>query len=540
MNEIAKTITSFEPFKSLNLEQEKTDIELDFRVLEYKIYAYNGKNLSNIYSFEELDVFDDDEFYLKQYDVLSQQYLIEFYPKSENNSFRFILETNKNITKVKAKFVCDEALEYYEGIKNDIMQALYKAMLKNKMLILRLNKKLDFYLDIFIETLRQGKQNLEPLQFMLCEGIEPLACQESKDIIHKKITENDDFQPVSPNFLLFEHIYGKIGRKGRDMCGNFIDFEHINIENPFKIKDESIYEDFTETSVKYYSACYGFLFKDAEGYYSITDTLKVHNAFLENYNKGHLEADTVYIKNLSHSKVNAKNIYVERCTESIIEAENIFIENLFNGNKLYPKKNLVIQNKCRIQNTINITSTSVFPGVDLDKEYQDIRNLSYTMSMDFKKISGEMKKLYDYLIANQARIIKLKKYIQDNERSGGYSTYLTSINMYNDNLQKYEELVKKYEEFAKLKYQVDYRMETLQRVFFNVKIYIPAKEIDESNIIRLKIGKFNSKYILGAADKQKHFYCNYEQKEIRITDAYSEQDINNIKDLFKSVRGFQQ
>ncbi|MCX2683075.1 hypothetical protein OQH60_04260 [Campylobacter sp. MIT 21-1685] len=526
----SKTLTSFDPFESLKLEQEKTDIKLDFTILEIQTCASNN-SINKIYSLDELDIFYDDEYYIKKYDVLSQQYLIKISPKNKKTIFRFILESNKNLTKIRAKCVYSKGLVYYEEIKDDIMQALYKAMIKNKILILRLDKKLNFYLDIFIETLKQGRQKLEPLQFTLCDGVEPLNHKESKTIIHKNCTKNGDFQPVESDSLLFEFIYGKEGRNGRNVCGNLISLENIDLENPFKIKNESIYEKQSERGVRYYSSYYGFLIQDDEGNYSITDTLKVPNCYIENYNKGYLETDTIYIKNLSYSTIVANNVYVERCVGSVIKAKNIFIETLFNNNQLYPKKNLIIQNECKNYNKIHIAS-SVFK---IDQEYHKIQELSSTINMDFKKLSRNIKKIYDYLINNQVRIIKLKKHIENNEQANGHNAHLASINMYNDSLEKYERLVKQYEEFVKIKYRVDYKRESLQKVFSDVKIHIQAKEIYENNTIQVQIGKNRSNYVLKDEDKEKVFYYDYNHKNIKSTQI-NENTIDNIKKIFESIK----
>lgn len=69
-----------------------------------------------------------------------QKFLIEIYPKNQTNSFIVKLKSNLNLTYLKAHIHFLENFKYYPNLKFDIIQSIYNAMIRQKFLILRLDK----------------------------------------------------------------------------------------------------------------------------------------------------------------------------------------------------------------------------------------------------------------------------------------------------------------------------------------------------------------------------------------------------------------
>jgi len=530
-----KTLNSFNPYETLKLEQQNSKSELDFKILDFKTYV-NKSSQTKIYPSDELGLFYSDEFYMKDCDFISQEYSIEIYPKTKSNAFSFSFKNSPNLTHLKALLTFKNDFVYYEGVKEDILQDLYKAMVRNQFLILRLNRKLDSIIEAFLESYKEDQKLVSnTLEFSICNALDPIVPKQDKILFHHPTNPDKSVytRPLERDQLLFEYVFGKQGQAGRNLKGELINTKHIKLENPFKIKDDSIYEEQTEESIRYYSAKYGFLSQDNEGRYCMADILRVHNAFID-IHQGYLEADTVYIKKLEKGTVVAKNVYIESCTQSTIEAENIFIEKLFIANKLYPKKTLVIEKDLRNTNTIVVSPVSMFPDVSFNQEYKHIKSLSVEVNATLRKILAKMKNIYDYLVKNQIRIIKLKQHIESNDSN----VYTKLIDLYDNTIKKYEADVKVYEDLTRLKFQVDSKLDAFEQATFGAKIYIHAKTIGEENVLKLKIANHSAKYVFSSDDGEKlfYFYNQDDKAYIESTEAYNQKEIDEIKLRFNEAR----
>ncbi|EDO8877453.1 DUF342 domain-containing protein, partial [Campylobacter coli] len=143
MNFQVKTLETFNPFESLNHEQANTEQILDFRVIDFKLLCSSVKPAkTKTYERKDFDLFYADNFFVKNYNTIVQKFLIEIYPKKQSFPFTVKLRSNSNLTHLKASINLTENFKYYPNLKFDILQNIYKIMIKQKFLILRLDKNL--------------------------------------------------------------------------------------------------------------------------------------------------------------------------------------------------------------------------------------------------------------------------------------------------------------------------------------------------------------------------------------------------------------
>lgn len=388
--------TTINPFEILEQEQKKVDYKLDFKLIDYEILCKNLKNGNNkVFPRQELKVFNLDDYYVNEYDVFISNFKIKLIKKKFKNKFDIKLKFDKNLMTLQAEIILQEDFVFYNNFKSDLLQEICKAMIKENILLMRFSANFTKNIDAFVLSLENNK-DVKNYVLNVVFGAKIINHEEAELIFHEKLTNveenNLDDNIIEANSLLFEYIFEKKGRDGRDIKGNIcICNKSINSKNIFISHDESIIEKKFEEKIKYYSAYRGFLtFKDdiysikffdqnnklndldekseinnIETSLSIIDSVgptiinaksiiikeqthlksKIYakNAYI-NIHKGYIKADTVYIENLENGVVVAKNVYVKNCIGSKIEADNIYIENIHSNNKFYPKVNFVVAN----------------------------------------------------------------------------------------------------------------------------------------------------------------------------------------------------
>ncbi|EAL2668197.1 DUF342 domain-containing protein [Campylobacter coli] len=618
MNFQVKTLETFNPFESLNHEQANTEQILDFRVIDFKLLCSSVKPAkTKTYERKDFDLFYADDFFVKNYNTIVQKFLIEIYPKKQSFPFTVKLRSNSNLTHLKASINLTENFKYYPNLKFDILQNIYKIMIKQKFLILRLDKNLFDKIDDFILSI-QKSPSIKEIELEIAKGVDKIEHKSDEIIYHRDVNEecfdeNINYdegnycKPIEKNELLFEYIYRILGKEGRNLRGEIL---HLNpiafLDNPFIIKDESIYTEELEDRIKYFSANYGFLNKDHSGY-SVINNLKLSQIGLkttgsiktntdENINleitnfdisddaiksgivnvqasnikvngnvgatklygknisikglthakseifaqdifitthKGTLQADTVYIKNLENGTIIAKNVFVENCMGGKIEAENIYICNLLTDNTLYPRKNLIITNNIKFKNNI-VVSPLVSIENNSDTECENLKNLSLKIKSKLDDTISKMQNYYDYLIKNQIKIIKLQKTKNPSAIEMKFS------NLYHDIIKKYNHLSISYKKIIKLKYQIDAKLNFLNEMVYNVKIYIKAENIGEDNFLKFYPNtntNLELKHHINLKDYEKVLYLEKGQQVsyIKSSHNYSESDIEEIKIIFEKL-----
>ncbi|WP_270989192.1 flagellar assembly protein A [Campylobacter upsaliensis] len=326
-----KTLQTKNPFKVLQTEQEKWDFNLDFRILDFNTFGIKqNPPRSKNYPRTDLEVFYSNDFFVKNYDTIHQEFKIEIFPKTSNNPFKFTLGTNANLTLIKAR-LSYEKIDSNLNINHHLKQALYKTLIKHKILVLRLDRDLERNLDECIALLKEDKA--DGFEFIVARGVSEIPHQNAKLIFHrstkvemsegKTYDERQYSQPVQKDELLFEYMYKKLGKIGRNLRGELLKIEPLEEElNTIKLKDDSIYTKELEDRIQYFSANYGFLTKDIEGF-SVSNSLKVSRVDLKN--TGSIKTDLDKEINVEVSNKNFNDDAVKSGIVNI-KAANVNIE----------------------------------------------------------------------------------------------------------------------------------------------------------------------------------------------------------------------
>ncbi|MEB2822532.1 FapA family protein [Campylobacter upsaliensis] len=326
-----KTLQAKNPFKVLQSEQKECDFDLDFRILDFNTFGIKqNPPRSKNYPRTDLEVFYSDDFFVKNYDTIHQEFKIEIFPKTNENPFKFTLGTNANLTLIKARLNY-EKIDSNLNINHHLKQALYKTLIKHKILILRLDRDLETNLDKCIALLKEDKA--DGFEFIAARGVSEIPHQNAKLIFHRntkvEMSESRTYderqysQPVQKDELLFEYMYRKLGKIGRNLRGELLKIEPLEEElNAIKLKDDSIYTEELEDRIQYFSANYGFLTKDIEGF-SVNNSLKVSKVDLKN--TGSIKTDLDEEINVEVSNKNFNDDAVKSGIVNI-KAANVNIE----------------------------------------------------------------------------------------------------------------------------------------------------------------------------------------------------------------------
>lgn len=77
----AKIVETLHPYEMLKSEQSNTKEELDFKIIDFKIVCTSLKPVKRkVYSKSDLDLFYSDEFFVKNYNNITQEFTIEISP----------------------------------------------------------------------------------------------------------------------------------------------------------------------------------------------------------------------------------------------------------------------------------------------------------------------------------------------------------------------------------------------------------------------------------------------------------------------------
>jgi len=345
MNFQVKTLETLDPFESLKYEQASTEQTLDFRIIDFKLLCSSYRPMkTKTYESKDFDLFYADDFFVTGYDTLMQKFIIELYPKTQKDTFTIKLKSNPSFTYLRACVSFMENFKYYPNLKFDILQSIYKTMVRQKFLILRLDKDLFEKVDTLILSI-QNNPAIKELEFDIAKGVDKIEHQSDEVIYHRNadegcFDENASYdegsycKPVEKNELLFEYIYRILGREGRNLRGEILPLKPIEfLDNPFVITDESIYMEELEDRIKYFSANYGFLNKNHIGY-SVTNTLKVPQVGLKTTGSIKTNADENIVLEITNFDTNDDAI---KSGIVNIQASNIRVNGSVGATKLYGK-----------------------------------------------------------------------------------------------------------------------------------------------------------------------------------------------------------
>lgn len=148
-----------------------------------------------------------------------QKFLIEIYPKKQSFPFTVKLRSNSNLTHLKASINLTENFKYYPNLKFDILQNIYKIMIKQKFLILRLDKNLFDKIDDFILSI-QKSPSIKEIELEIAKGVDKIEHKSDEIIYHRDVNE----ECFDENINYDEGNYCKPIEKMSYFLNTFIEF----------------------------------------------------------------------------------------------------------------------------------------------------------------------------------------------------------------------------------------------------------------------------------------------------------------------------
>ncbi|EIQ0154046.1 DUF342 domain-containing protein [Campylobacter coli] len=276
------------PSRELLSVASRTNIalnELDFHLLAFST-QYRLENTEWIKIAEkDLTLFEKDEVFLKEDLQIKQEYKIEIFHQTRQdktaNAIKLI--ANKNLTKIVAQINFNE-LKYHEKLAFELLQNIYKKMLKLKFLIgIRI---FDFKKEL-IRICNEHKKNTlnKTLQINVAKGVEPIQSQDEALVLLYKEKAKDytidekrsGIIAVDENEVVLRYNKFKQGKEGKDLNLHTLKVIDAN-QNKIKFNCSSLafkaveYEDYTE----YLALKKGYVVEDQDKF-DIANLLEFNN-----------------------------------------------------------------------------------------------------------------------------------------------------------------------------------------------------------------------------------------------------------------------
>ncbi|ELT5466497.1 DUF342 domain-containing protein [Campylobacter coli] len=276
------------PSRELLSVASRTNIalnELDFHLLAFSTqYCLENTEWIKIAE-KDLTLFEKDEVFLKEDLQIKQEYKIEIFHQTRQdktaNAIKLI--ANKNLTKIVAQINFNE-LKYHEKLTFELLQIIYKKMLKLKFLIgIRI---FDFKKEL-IRICNEHKKNTlnKTLQINVVKGVEPIQSQDEALVLLYKEKAKDytidekrsGIIAVDENEVVLRYNKFKQGKEGKDLNLHTLKVIDAN-QNKIKFNCSSLafktveYEDYTE----YLALKKGYVVEDQDKF-DIANLLEFNN-----------------------------------------------------------------------------------------------------------------------------------------------------------------------------------------------------------------------------------------------------------------------
>ncbi|ELW8266813.1 DUF342 domain-containing protein [Campylobacter coli] len=276
------------PSRELLSVASRTNIalnELDFHLLAFSTqYCLENTEWIKIAE-KDLTLFEKDEVFLKEDLQIKQEYKIEIFHQTRQdktaNAIKLI--ANKNLTKIVAQINFNE-LKYHEKLTFELLQIIYKKMLKLKFLIgIRI---FDFKKEL-IRICNEHKKNTlnKTLQINVAKGVEPIQSQDEALVLLYKEKAKDytidekrsGIIAVDENEVVLRYNKFKQGKEGKDLNLHTLKVIDAN-QNKIKFNCSSLafktveYEDYTE----YLALKKGYVVEDQDKF-DIANLLEFNN-----------------------------------------------------------------------------------------------------------------------------------------------------------------------------------------------------------------------------------------------------------------------
>ena len=250
MQNIIVSANPYEELLKFSADTGKDYASLDFAILGFSTNCdINGESKS--FSEKELVFFDDDENFLNETLKINQNYKFQIKDLDENSkklNDSVKIELNKDGTTLILKLSLQD-LEYHNSLAMDILQTVYKKMIKEgfflSIRIFDFKKKL---ID-FLHNFKEKKIHKKNVIIQICKGVKTISAEDEKlilsyqDKIRQKYGANKvGIIGVKKSELVFKHIKPGTSKRGRSLKLEFIEPRALK-ENKIEVSFSENYEE---------------------------------------------------------------------------------------------------------------------------------------------------------------------------------------------------------------------------------------------------------------------------------------------------------
>lgn len=351
MQNIIVSANPYEELLKFSADTGKDYASLDFAILGFSTNCdINGE--SKNFSEKELVFFDDDENFLNETLKINQNYKFQIKDLDENSkklNDSVKIELNKDGTTLILKLSLQD-LEYHNSLAMDILQTVYKKMIKEgfflSIRIFDFKKKLIYFLHNF----KEKKIHKKNVIIQICKGVKTISAEDEKlilsyqDKIRQKYGANKvGIIGVKKSELVFKHIKPGTSKRGRSLKLEFIEPRALK-ENKIEVSFSENYEEKQVADKKgksntseYFAKKSGFV-SHTGGRYDIESELTLSSVNFKDTGAIYAGLDTGVTLNLR-----SLSDLEEAVGSGVnIECENININGNVAGNTVIKAKNLKI------------------------------------------------------------------------------------------------------------------------------------------------------------------------------------------------------
>lgn len=303
----------------LQLEQVKCDGNVDFFLLGWRT-LFKKKSESEYKELKNIAALDGDNTFAQEFDI-KQEYTIEVYPDPNPSpkEWAFRITEKEDLSVVMGLF-CNEQTKIRENLALEILQDLYKTMMKLGFLCgVRQNPNLLADIEEFLKKLE--KKEVFSAEISIAKGVQKKEGIDGELRMHRKM-ESSAFinngvsaikkvclDSINDGDLLFEYKKAKRGRNGRSIKNEYFyakepDSPQISFNTDLiESKDEG---DFT----KFYALKKGYLEENPSNYFTLVEMRPkiVNQSELQNIQNTANTAEQISAQTPLNTKVAPQNI----------------------------------------------------------------------------------------------------------------------------------------------------------------------------------------------------------------------------------------
>ena len=256
-------IPAMSPYQYLESLDKDSIYNYDFKLI-YILTKCEKESDGTIsyFNINELTKFNNDDFFVNEFDKISQIYYIRpiLRDKSYVKGFQWSIELNESATLLKAYLFFDERRSYSKELYEEVFEEFCKALIKKKILIgIRRNSKFRPQLKEFLENLSKEDSPLE-MKFFVYKGVELVdSIPDRVELCTKAGDSLEDYNYlVNKDDLLCRYYPAILGKKGRDLYGKIIPLSVIDFKANEISCGENIYITKEGNTISFYAKEYGY------------------------------------------------------------------------------------------------------------------------------------------------------------------------------------------------------------------------------------------------------------------------------------------